>query len=196
MVGGQPSRGGSPVYYQAQYGVKENRWHGPARMTGEEAAQDHCDYVNGKPPAATLTSHGHTRQRPKRKIPRTSAEKQALAVLRVEAAKRKVEQANYIYLVGMEDNPSYVKIGEAFDPEDRYIGGQTFNPYTLVLLGFFQTKITRDADKVLHREFAKYHHKAEWFIPADAILKKFGVTREEFLRRCGGKTNSKEVVAA
>jgi hypothetical protein len=144
--------------------------------------------------SVTLATHGHTRQAPKRKIERTQREKDALKILREEAAKRKVEQANYIYLVGMEGNPAYVKIGEAFDPEDRYIGGQTFNPYTLVLLGYFRTGITRDADKVLHKEFAKYHHKAEWFIPADAILRRFGVTTQEFLRRCGGKTTTKEVV--
>lgn len=143
---------------------------------------------------ATLTSHGHTRTKPKRKVERNQRELDALAALREEAAKRRTEE-NYIYLVGMEDDPAFVKIGEAFDPEDRYIGGQTWNPRTLVLLGYIDAHKAHAADVDLHREFARHQHKGEWFTPADEILSRFGVTRSEFLRRCGG-TTLKEVKAA
>lgn len=192
----------SSVRYQASSGTKPKRaghktnlWRGPGRPVAGQAAQDYCDHINGlgvATPATPLTQHGHTRKR-RRKVVRTQRELDAMKVLREEAAKRKTDDANYIYLIGMKDNPSFVKIGEAFDPEDRYLGGQTFNPYTLVLLGFFEDT-GKVGDKHYHRLHAGAQHKGEWFYPADTILARFNITRSEFLRRCGGTT--KEVKAA
>lgn len=174
---------------QHRKGVSGSRAIGPRRATAEEAAQDHCDHENGLtvPQRRTqLKSAGHkARRKPGRAVPAEVSA--AYGVIRDYRARSNAQSKNYVYLIG-EMGGEYVKIGESAKPEVRPAELQTGNPRTLILLGYYEVSTLRGADKEVHQEFAAVHSQNEWFLPDDAILARFNLTREEFLRRCGGKT--------
>lgn len=182
--------------YKQGTGAGNYTWRGPRRATAAEAAQDYCDYINGGKVARTvpLKTSGHKgRRRPGRQVPPEVAA--AYGVLRDHRARQRAEAGvkNYIYLIA-EDGGEFVKIGESAKPIARPAELQTGNPRTLILLAQYEVTQLRNADKPVHQQFVECHHKDEWFRPTDAVLSHFKVTRDEFLRRCGGTT--KEVKAA
>jgi hypothetical protein len=169
-------------------------WLGPWRATAAEAAQDYCDHVNGNGVATPviLRTAGHkVRRRPGRRVPDEVAA--AYGVIRDYRARTQGIAKNYIYLIA-EWGGAFVKIGESAKPEARPAELQTGNRRTLVLLAQYEVTTLKGADKAVHQQFVGDHEQNEWFRPTDAVLSHFGVTLDELLRRCGGKT--KEVKAA
>ena len=73
----------------------------------------------------------------------------------------------YVYLIQSgKSNNSPVKIGVAKEPEKRILELQIGNAYLLTLIGKIPAKSRKHAEYIesrLHRYFAKYHIRGEWF---------------------------------
>lgn len=76
---------------------------------------------------------------------------------RLNAAK----PVGYVYFVGAEE-VCRVKIGFSFhDPDERFKPLETGSPVKLSKLGLMRGEFRREAE--LHRRFAKYRARLEWF---------------------------------
>lgn len=136
--------------------------------TALEAAQDYCDYVNGRERAAVaaLKSAGHTYQNIYAKASDPEVEA-ALGVLRDAAAQRK-GRPGFVYLIS--DGTAY-KIGYSVNPEKRVAELQTGNPRLLRLVK--KMSGTEADEKALHQKFIQYNLLQEWFRPMSEILAAF-----------------------
>lgn len=79
----------------------------------------------------------------------------------------------YVYIWKCE---SYTKIGFS---RHKYAGTiiDTRNPLAITVLGNIQTHFPRQLEHDLHKEYAEYHHRGEWFLLPDEVL-------TELLGRC------------
>lgn len=180
-VGGQPSRGGSVTYYQAECMAKDGtKWHGPGRRSAHSAAADYCEFVNaGKaaPPKRRNRSAGH--QRPQRSQQRLPDEVQAaLGVLRDHRAQRAGVQG-YVYLIievlpggGLE----YGKVGYSTNPKKRAAELQTGNPRILRLHA--TKKGTELDERALHAKYARMNVLQEWFLITKELLLEFDLNAD------------------
>jgi hypothetical protein len=175
-VGGQPSRGSTPIYYQAYAGRgRTGDWKGPGRKSAVEAAQDYCDYVNGQ--ATTPATHaplkvaGHGGKR--EALPRDPEVEAALGVLRDARAQRN-GVPGYVYLI-TEDRLGggirYVKIGYSVNPQKRVAELQTGNPRLLKLL--YAMPGTPEDERRLHAKYAKHNVLQEWFEVTKELILEF-----------------------
>lgn len=71
----------------------------------------------------------------------------------------------YVYFIEMGD---FIKIGWSAWPPTRRENLQTANPYDLVMLGAFPG--TPDNEQSLHRMFARFHRRGEWFRKSPTLL--------------------------
>lgn len=140
-----------------------SRWRGPRRATALEAAQDYCNYMNGKgaTPAPQLRSAGHKGKRSS--LPSDPEVRAALGVLRDARGQRRGEQG-YVYLV-IEVNKggglTYGKIGYSTNPQARVAELQTGNPRKLRL--HLSKPGTLADEAALHAKYAKQNVLQEWF---------------------------------
>lgn len=175
-VGGQPSRGNSPVYFQAYkiIGPSKKRWVGPGRKTSEEAAADYCDFVNSNQlaPSTALKTAGHPRAA-KRKL--TPEQQVALDILRDSRAAN--DAPGTVYLTIETGDWSSAKIGWTgkTPPEARLGDYQAGNKRRLVMVGKFPG--TKDDEKALHRRHIGLNELGEWFRLTDAVLSEFDIER-------------------
>jgi hypothetical protein len=72
-----------------------------------------------------------------------------------------------VYFVGLDGDNSAVKIGFASKIENRLSSLQTSSHHTLKVLATI--KGTAEFEKELHRKFAAYHIRGEWFRRTEAI---------------------------
>jgi hypothetical protein len=79
----------------------------------------------------------------------------------------KPAQAGFVYVIGIEGDPTAVKIGFACRVADRLSALQTSSHHTLNVLVAF--KATRAREKELHRKFAAERIRGEWFRRGEAI---------------------------
>lgn len=64
----------------------------------------------------------------------------------------------HVYFVRCMD---YVKIGYSSHPPSRAHAMTTDNPFSVELLG--STPGTRVTERIMQRQFAKWHHRNEWY---------------------------------
>lgn len=171
-----PSGGGGAYQANKRVAPGKNgvRTLGPRRVTAEEAAQDHCDYVNSgaAPAATTLKSAGH--KSAKRNRPSHPKRVEAYRLLREANADEGDDPSGYVYLIS--DGTAF-KIGKsADDPQNRLKGLQTGNPRLLILLGSKHVPDRAAAEAALHAKFHRYNILGEWFMRNVAILEEFGDT--------------------
>lgn len=150
-----------------------NNYRGPRRATAERAAQDYCDYMNGRQasPAPQLKTAGHAK--PVSQLPSSPEAQEARRILREEAAARREGRQGHVYLVAEKGFESKVKIGHTYlePPEARLNGLQTGNPRKLVMLA---TRPGTEADEdTLHARFIQHNILGEWFWNHTDILKEF-----------------------
>jgi hypothetical protein len=69
--------------------------------------------------------------------------------------------AGFVYVIGMEDDPTAVKIGFAVDVEQRLMQLQISSHHTLKVLAL--TKGTMATEKETHCRFATDYIRGEWF---------------------------------
>lgn len=163
-IGGQPSRGGSAVYYQARLrhaGVDAGV--GPRRERPRAAAQDYCDWRNGLKleAPATLRVAGHKYETKKIKVP--SDIEAARGMIRDWNAQRKGKEG-YVYLIiEVLDGGAliYGKIGYSVNPKKRVAELQTGNPRLLKLHAL--KKGTEADERKLHRKYRELNVLQEWF---------------------------------
>lgn len=177
-----PNGGGGQSKWRAVAHLVNPRWHGSRRATPEEAAQDYCDYMNGRnvKPTASLKSAGH--KGPSRSTERTAEEKKLRKRLREIEADRNQDRNGYVYLIGEEGSLHAVKVGFSYDPETRPNGLQTGNPRRLIVLASMEGSL--DDESALHQKFIKDNILQEWFYPTSALLSEFGVDWKEYVRAC------------
>lgn len=176
------SHGGGKRRYQAQSGsdsTKDSFFRGPMRATALEAAQDYCDFANGRALAAVtpLKSAGHTAVRDS--LPRDPEVAHALGVLRDARGQREGKQG-YVYCI-VEDAPAegrynrrYCKIGFSTNPEARVAELQTGNPRTLSLLGTIPGTVEDEA--AMHQRYIHHNVLQEWFELTPMIAYEFTKT--------------------
>ncbi len=73
----------------------------------------------------------------------------------------------FVYVIGMDGDPTAVKIGFATKLEDRLSTLQTSSRHTLKILAV--AKCTAKTEKDLHHKFAADHIRGEWFRRTEAI---------------------------
>jgi hypothetical protein len=73
-----------------------------------------------------------------------------------------------IYFV-QDQATCFIKIGYAAEARNRLSGLQVGNPLQLVLLATMPGD--RDSEAALHRRFAEYHTRGEWFRPGPNLLR-------------------------
>jgi hypothetical protein len=159
-VGG-PSRKATTEYYQAYAGRgRGGDWKGHRRAAAIAAAQDYCDYVNGKkaapPEKPKLKTAGHQRA-PQVTLPRDPEVEAALGVLRDARAQRRGVQG-YVYCI---TDGEYVKIGYSVNPAKRVAELQTGNARPLTLVGRIEG--TLDDERSLHEQFISDNVLMDWF---------------------------------
>lgn len=154
-------------------GANRKKWLGPRRDTPEEAAQDYCDYINGKTLEGQLESValkyvGHSQRTPHEPTDEELAARELLRRLR----ERKQDRQGCVYLVGIEGDAP-VKIGYSVDPEARLGEMQTGNPRPLKLLATLPGDLERE--RSLHARYIKHNLLGEWFYPTPELLSEFGL---------------------
>lgn len=138
-------------------------WIGRRRATALEAAQDYCDYMNGKgvTPAPQLRSAGHTGKRDS--LPSDPEVQAALGVLRDAKGQREGRQG-YVYLI-IEVNDggglTFGKVGYSTNPRARVAELQTGNPRKLRLHLAKPGTLLDEAE--LHAKYAHLNVLQEWF---------------------------------
>ncbi|TKV73681.1 GIY-YIG nuclease family protein [Bradyrhizobium elkanii] len=86
-----------------------------------------------------------------------------------------------MYVIGMEEDATAVKIGFATDVDDRRSMLQTSSHRTLKVLAFI--KGTPAKEKELHRKFAADHIRGEWFRKTQAPARRAHASPELHHRR-------------
>jgi hypothetical protein len=81
--------------------------------------------------------------------------------------KRRRQRRGYVYLIGMEEDATAVKIGFATDVDDRRSTLQTSSHYTLKILAVIVG--TQATEKELHCKFASDRIRGEWFRRSEAV---------------------------
>lgn len=168
--------------WRAETSPGPNRWRGPVRLDPAAAAQDYCDYINGKEIQYTprLPSYSHpTYER------REASDKLKKARAKVRELEKKEfeEKALWVYLAEEAENPDFpellpngmvaLKIGHSCDPNPRAGGLQTGNPRPLRMLATIPGG--PEEEERIQNMFAKYHIIGEWYRRVDEILEFFGV---------------------
>ncbi len=166
--------------YQADvYGGKNDKagrqWKGPRRLTALEAAQDYCDYMNGKniPVPATLKTAGH--EYVIDEADNDPEYQAALGVMRDRRAQREGKQG-YVYLITEHFDGGalrYVKIGYSVNPRKRVAELQTGNPRKLILL--YAMPGTEEDERRLHTKYIKANVMQEWFRVTPELICEFPV---------------------
>ena len=143
---------------------------GPTRATPEEAAQDYCDYANGRSEfirVVPLKMAGHDYEvDEKDKDPEYQA---ALGVLRDRKAQR-AGKRGYVYAI---TDGEYIKIGYSVNPKKRVAELQTGNARLLSLLGTIEG--TEDDERAMHAKYAHLNVLQEWFLPSHNLIAEFTV---------------------
>jgi hypothetical protein len=178
-VGGQPSLPKTKPYYQAQH-MPGSGDHGPGRKTALEAAQDYCDWVNGRKivPAPALKRAAHPKAKRKKITP---AQQVALDILRDARAKPKA--MGWVYLVvetrpwGLDFERGKVGWTSKNPPEARLNDYQAGNPRKLVMIG--KIKGTKRKESNIHKRHIAKNVLGEWFRLDDALLSEFGLKKED-----------------
>lgn len=159
-------------YMAYEGGGRPGDWRGPRRATAEEAAQDYCDRINGRPvaPPAILRNPGHATRAA---TPRNEEVEAALGVLRDHRAQRQGKQG-YVYLI-IEVRPGgglrYGKIGYSTNPLARVGELQAGNPRPLAL---HLAKPGTEADeRALHARYIDHNTVGEWFRITRELLLEF-----------------------
>lgn len=183
-----PAGGGGRGGYQGRSGAKARGtlatdWYGPMRKTAEEAAQDYCDYMNGRA-ATPAPSLKRADKAPRPTAPRrvvSEREKAAAAIVAEEKAKNPREKLHdpVCYLIGAQEpyigGDHAVKIGHANDNVfTRLDDLQTGNHRLLVLLATLPGG--EETEDKLHVKHAECNILNEWFRPSKAVLAEFGLT--------------------
>lgn len=75
--------------------------------------------------------------------------------------------SGFVYVIGMEEDATAVKIGFASNVDDRRSTLQTSSHYTLKILATI--KGTRATEKELHCRFESDHIRGEWFRRSEAV---------------------------
>lgn len=156
-----------------------NRAIGPRRATPEEAAQDYCDFANGRRGAAALAplkTAGHEYVVDEQD---TDEEYQAaLGVLRDRRAQRS-GKPGYVYLI-IEVRPGgaldYGKIGYSVNPKKRVAELQTGNPRPLCLHAL--KRGTEDDERALHAKYISQNVLQEWFRLTKPLLLEFDLNSD------------------
>jgi hypothetical protein len=81
--------------------------------------------------------------------------------------KPKRPKHGFVYMIGMDEDATAVKIGFATDVDDRRSTLQTSSHHSLKILAVI--KGTQAKEKELHRKFAVDHIRGEWFRRSEAI---------------------------
>ncbi len=127
------------------------RYLGPRRATAIEAAQDHCDFVNGGLQASPARPRAGHKARP-------TGDPSAN------------DSSGYIYCIGEKTSAARVKLGQSkFDPVYRLSSLQTGNPRILYVIASKAVQDRHAAEKVLHDKFSKYCCTNEWFWAGDCL---------------------------
>jgi hypothetical protein len=146
---------------------------GPRRATAVEAAQDYCDFVNGRGVEShTLRTAGHEYE-----VDETDRDPEyeaALGVIRDRTAQRKGRQG-YVYIIveapaGRVDLSSG-KVGYSTNPEKRVAELQTGNKRPLRLI--YKKPGTEADERALHRKYIKNNEMQEWFRLTAGLLLEF-----------------------
>lgn len=75
-----------------------------------------------------------------------------------QAAEPQTADGEFVYLVGAD---RYLKIGFSTNPKVRLAKMQTGLPLELTIVGI--VRAPRELEQQLHRRFAKYRHRGEWY---------------------------------
>ena len=156
--------------FRAQYQRTNPHWYGPTRSTPLAAAQDYCDYINGReveaPPVLKTAGHDYT-------VDETDHDPEyeaALGVIRDRTAQRAGKQG-YVYLI-IEDQPGggieFGKVGFSTNPPKRVAELQTGNPRPLRLL--YMKPGTEADEKAIHQRHIDQNVLQEWFRPTKELL--------------------------
>ncbi|SDS47917.1 GIY-YIG nuclease family protein [Bradyrhizobium canariense] len=84
-------------------------------------------------------------------------------------------KSGFVYVIGLAEDPTAVKIGFAANVDDRLLTLQTSSHRTLKVLATIKGTIAME--RKLHRDFADDHIRGEWFRRSEAI--------ESFVARTG-----------
>jgi Meiotically Up-regulated Gene 113 (MUG113) protein len=82
-------------------------------------------------------------------------------------SKPKRPKRGFVYVIGMVEDATAVKIGFATDVDDRRSTLQTSSHHTLKVLAVVRG--TRAMEKELHCRFASDHIRGEWFRRSEAV---------------------------
>ena len=153
-------------------------WNGPRRNYARLAAQDYCDYVNGKgvPSAPQLKSAGHKSKRPR--LPDDPEVQAALGVIK-DARGAQAGNQGFVYLICETDAytgsvdllQGYAKIGFSTNPEARVAELQTGNPRKLRLMSYFPG--TEEDERKMQQHWINYNVLQEWFHLTPALVLTF-----------------------
>lgn len=66
----------------------------------------------------------------------------------------------FVYVIRCEN---FVKIGKTTRKESRIANMQTANPFELVTIAVIDADDGDELEKELHKRFARYRHRGEWF---------------------------------
>ncbi|MCC6775605.1 MAG: GIY-YIG nuclease family protein [Hyphomicrobiales bacterium] len=80
---------------------------------------------------------------------------------RINLEKRRLARAKRTPLVYFMTCQEFVKLGWTTDPYQRLMGSQVGNPHLIELPAMMRGG--EREERILHREFKQYHHRAEWF---------------------------------
>jgi hypothetical protein len=175
--------GGDRTYYQAHGGRTRAGfvWRGTTRTSALQAAQDHCDYVNGSRAASPATPGLKTAAHPKARRKKISpAQQVALDILRDARAKPK--SMGWVYLV-VEDGtlrtgiPAKVGWTSKSPPEARLNDYQAGNPRKLKMIG--KIKGTKRKESNIHKRHIDNNVLGEWFRLTPALLSEFNLKKED-----------------
>lgn len=167
---------------------------GPRRATPLEAAQDYCDYANGKGVTlpAKLKTAGHVAP-PRRSFDDDPEVQAALGVLRDARAQRRGVQG-YVYLI-VEELPGgalrYGKVGFSTNPHKRVAELQTGNPRVLRL--HLARPGTEADEAALHAKYAHRNVLQEWFHITKNLLLEWDASHQvpNPAAQSGGQTERK-----
>lgn len=71
-----------------------------------------------------------------------------------------IYQPCFVYVIRCEQ---FVKIGKTTQKENRLATMQTANPFDLVTVAIIDADDGDGLEKALHKRFARYRHRGEWF---------------------------------
>lgn len=74
----------------------------------------------------------------------------------------------FVYVIRCEQ---FVKIGKTTQKENRLATMQTANPFELVTVAIIDPDDGDELEKALHKRFARYRHRGEWFRNAGWLAK-------------------------